>query len=328
MIIFNTVMKISLVMAVYNGEKYLFGQLDSLRNQTRKIDEVIIVDDCSKDKSGEIINNYIEKFNLTHWKYILNKNNIGYKKNFKKGLANTSGDIIFLCDQDDIWYNNKIEIMSDIMRSKNILTLASSFNFINKEGKIFKVKTKYGSSNNNLLKMKVDNELTEINLNILLKTNFSQGCTMALKKQIKKEFLDYSENLYPHDWEINLLAAIHHGCYYLDKKLVYYRIHDDNTIGLDSIIGANILDNKSSRINNRVKLTIGEIKISEFVLYSKNLSTKDRLICKRYHNYLNNRIQYLTNKDIMGLVSYFFKGGYKEFGHFKTVIGDIVAVIL
>ena len=54
-------MKISLIMAVYNGEKYLIKQLQSINNQTNKIDEVILIDDCSKDRSVEIVEEFIKE---------------------------------------------------------------------------------------------------------------------------------------------------------------------------------------------------------------------------------------------------------------------------
>lgn len=95
-------MKVSLVMAVYNGEKYLIEQLDSIRKQTYPIDEVILIDDVSTDNSYELIHQYIDGYKLINWKLIKNENNLGYRKNFKKGLEIVDGDIIFLSDQDDL----------------------------------------------------------------------------------------------------------------------------------------------------------------------------------------------------------------------------------
>ena len=89
-------MKVSLVMAVYNGEKYLIEQLDSIRKQTYLIDEVILIDDVSIDNSYELIHQYIDGYKLINWKLIKNENNLGYRKNFKKGLKIVDGDIIFL----------------------------------------------------------------------------------------------------------------------------------------------------------------------------------------------------------------------------------------
>ena len=104
-------MKVSLVMAVYNGEKYLIEQLDSIRKQTYLIDEVILIDDVSTDNSYELIHQYIDGYKLINWKLIKNENNLGYRKNFKKGLEIVDGDIIFLSDQDDRWHLNKIEVI-------------------------------------------------------------------------------------------------------------------------------------------------------------------------------------------------------------------------
>lgn len=69
--------KISVVMTTYNGKKYLLEQLESLRNQTLKIDEVIIMDDCSKDETPELIRKYIIDNNLSGWKLIENQTNQG-----------------------------------------------------------------------------------------------------------------------------------------------------------------------------------------------------------------------------------------------------------
>ena len=149
-------MKVSLVMAVYNGEKYLIEQLDSIRKQTYIIDEVILIDDVSTDNSYELIHQYIDGYKLINWKLIKNENNLGYRKDFKKGLEIVDGDIIFLSDQDDRWHLNKIEVMVEKMSQSNILSLASSFNFMDQDGNCFEVDKIKGRSNNNLLKK--DNE--------------------------------------------------------------------------------------------------------------------------------------------------------------------------
>lgn len=73
-------MKISIIMSTYNGEKYLVEQLESIRLQTLQPDEIIISDDCSVDNSKEIIAQYIQKYNLSNWKYYVNKKIWGGKK--------------------------------------------------------------------------------------------------------------------------------------------------------------------------------------------------------------------------------------------------------
>ena len=78
-------MKVSVVMTTYNGIRFLKEMLDSLKNQTRKIDEVIICDDRSTDNTVEFINEYIEVYNLKNWKITVNHQNLGWEKNFLNG---------------------------------------------------------------------------------------------------------------------------------------------------------------------------------------------------------------------------------------------------
>ena len=100
---------VSVVIATYNGEKYIVKQLESIRNQTRKPDEVIIVDDRSNDNTFKIVKEYIQQYALRNWRIYLNDCNLGYKGNFQKGIELATGKYIFLCDQDDEWERNKIE---------------------------------------------------------------------------------------------------------------------------------------------------------------------------------------------------------------------------
>ena len=121
-------MKVSVVMTTYNGEKYVVEQLDSIRTQTRKADEVLIFDDRSSDQTVQLIQNYINHNELNGWKVMVNASNKGWKKNFFEGIQETSGDIIFLCDQDDIWVSDKIEKMIQVLeRNEKISVLASDY---------------------------------------------------------------------------------------------------------------------------------------------------------------------------------------------------------
>ena len=99
-------------MTTYNGERFLPEMLESLRNQTRKIDELLIFDDGSTDSTVCLIENYIDKYGLENWKIRQNEINLGWEKNFVQGLNQAKGDVIFPCDQDDIWHTDKIEKMT------------------------------------------------------------------------------------------------------------------------------------------------------------------------------------------------------------------------
>ena len=318
-------MKTSLVMAIYNGEKYIVEQLESIKNQTVKIDEAIFIDDCSTDNSYHMVHQFIDGYQLMNWKLIKNENNLGYRNNFKKGLELASGDIVFLSDQDDKWHNNKVETMLKYM-SDEVLTLASSFRFIDQKGEPFEVKKIKGRSNNNLLFQEVDQELTEIKLDSLLEMNFSQGCTMAIRQSIIQEFLNVTTGMLPHDWELNIISSTHHGCYYLDIPLIDYRIHNNNTIGMDNIVEGNIIEEKKMRVNQRIMQTMEQINNTEFAL-TLDLDLKQKELCLKYKEYLSYRVNAMKNKKIFSLIIYFLKGKYGHFGRIKTFIGDVINII-
>ena len=105
-------MKISVVMAAYRGEKFIGAQLQSLAAQTRPPDEVVITDDSPDDATRR----EVERFSgLLPLRYVANPVRLGVTGNFNAALAQTTGDAVFLCDQDDVWYPEKIEAMCEYL---------------------------------------------------------------------------------------------------------------------------------------------------------------------------------------------------------------------
>jgi glycosyltransferase involved in cell wall biosynthesis len=101
-------MKTSVAICTFNGEKYIKAQLESILNQTLAIDEIIICDDGSNDKTIAIIE-LIQIENPNKISLYKNKVNLGSTKNFEKAISICTGYYIFLSDQDDIWKENKVE---------------------------------------------------------------------------------------------------------------------------------------------------------------------------------------------------------------------------
>ena len=119
-------MTTTVVLTTYNGMKYIEPLLDSLRLQTQRIDEVLIFDDGSTDKTIEFIQNYIKRYELNGWSATVNKVNKGWKKNFKDAILSATSDLIFPCDQDDIWEYDKIKKMCRIFEENFDVMLLSS----------------------------------------------------------------------------------------------------------------------------------------------------------------------------------------------------------
>lgn len=116
-------MYISIAMASYNGGKYLQRQLDSFIFQTRRPDELIICDDCSSDDTLGVLERFksMAPFNVHIYQ---NDTNLGFTKNFQKALSKCSGDLIFLSDQDDIWFPEKIAVVTQFFCENPTVLLA------------------------------------------------------------------------------------------------------------------------------------------------------------------------------------------------------------
>ena len=213
----------SVVMATYNGEKYITRQLDSIRNQTRQPDEVLIFDDCSIDGTVSFVEDYIAKYGLSNWKIQRNPDNLGWKANFANAISKSTGDITFLSDQDDVWDSKKIEIMADILeKNSNIEILACSIDVVYENENVPHIKVankKYGK-----------NRLEEVKLSGKTYSPIRPGCVYAFKSSIRQEFEKHWFQGCPHDTMLWCVGLMHKKLYILNDKLhMFYRNADNNT---------------------------------------------------------------------------------------------------
>ena len=122
--------KVSIVLCSYNGEQYLSEQIESILDQSYKDFELIICDDQSSDNSFNIINDFAKKD--ARIKAHSNSNNLGYVKNFEKGISLAKGDYIALSDQDDVWALDKIEKLLEHKGLKRVLKFLEILNHLAK----------------------------------------------------------------------------------------------------------------------------------------------------------------------------------------------------
>ena len=105
---------IDILLSTYNGEKYLSEQLDSLFSQAYNDFRIIGRDDGSSDKTKDILLEYKNKFNNKLDVYF--ENNVGPKNSFLELIKKSKNDYVMFCDQDDIWFDNKLEVMMDVIK--------------------------------------------------------------------------------------------------------------------------------------------------------------------------------------------------------------------
>lgn len=220
--------KITICLATYNGAPFLQRQLDSLRLQTYFIDEIIICDDCSQDNTYSILSEYIAQYDLKNWQLFSNTERLGYAKNFYQLLSKSSGDYIFLCDQDDLWFAQKVERIIEFFESDtNIQCINTAFRCIDENDRLIDDTFSFLSIHC------MPKELVKISFEYILRSNIAMGCTMAFRKEIKDIYIQMSSRIAAHDWELNTIAALCDGLYYLNEELLGYRLHSNNTTGID-----------------------------------------------------------------------------------------------
>lgn len=208
--------RISVAMATYNGEMFLRKQLDSLYAQTLLPFEVVVVDDKSTDGTAAILQDYSLRYGL---KYYVNEETLGVNRNFEKAISKCSGDYIIICDQDDIWFSNKIEVslkkLMEIGEDKPALVSSQCLHI---------------DANDNIIsKSRTIVEGAAYTDTVLLQGR-SQGCTLMFNKKLKDILLDFPPRKPLYDVYISLVAACVGIKYNLSEPLMYYRHHNNNVV--------------------------------------------------------------------------------------------------
>ena len=120
-------------------------------------------------------------------------------------------------------------------KNSDILSLCSSFDYIDENDELLNFKSKENTSNHGLINKKTESgELIKIPFKTVLHSNIAPGCATVIRKELKERFVGYSKSIIAHDWEVNLLSASEKGLYFLNEPLILYRIHSNNTLGLNS----------------------------------------------------------------------------------------------
>lgn len=216
-------MKVAIVISTYNGEKYIEQQLLSLLHQTRTPDKVVIRDDCSTDNTVNIIKAFIEEHSLTNWLVEVNEKNQGWKKNFRDLILSSPEDIIFSCDQDDIWESNKICEMSQIIENDNNIDLLACSYIPLYEDKTRKI-------DNNIIKgMKRSNLIEKIPFDEKFMNVLRPGCTFAIRKSFCQAIASEWDDRLPHDAMLWRTAVINGTGYLYHKELIIWRRYSNSS---------------------------------------------------------------------------------------------------
>lgn len=263
--------KICIVLATYNGEKYLSQMLDSLVAQTRPADLIIAVDDGSKDSTPQILESYLQKLPL---QIEISPKNQGHRAAFSKALEIARpqlqpDDLIALADQDDIWLPHKLGILEKEIGSVHSLVFGDA-QIINSEGKI--TSESWRAQANINLNTTIRHQIAGI--------NHVTGCLSMFKAKLLDTILPIPEGVTVHDRWIAMIADKNDGIKAIPERVVQYRIHGENAVGLkDDLSMSKTLKAQELWITTILEnLTLLKLTDSEISFAQRLLSiTKQRL---------------------------------------------------
>lgn len=217
-------------MATYNGEKMIKGQLESIRNQTKTPDYVIIRDDQSSDNTVNEIQKFIATNHLKHWQVIVNENNKGFRLNFRQLMLDalaTDADYIFFSDQDDNWVPQKIERqLTTFAQLPEAELISSNYDIkIIGEGRL---------SVGSLYTFSETETISQYPFDMKKDRIFRLGWTNAITRNLAQQTLDVWQESFDdvsHDTLISMFASNAMVAYNLNESLGTHIRHGDNASG-------------------------------------------------------------------------------------------------
>jgi glycosyltransferase involved in cell wall biosynthesis len=278
----------SIALCTYNGENFLQQQLDSLAAQNILPDELIVCDDASTDGTIVILENFSKnaKFKV---KIFRNSLNLGYVKNFEKAISLCEQEIIFLCDQDDIWDRSKIQQVVQIFIDEPLVGLVlHGYKKIDSAGRDYAAaEDEYGVRK--VTSVDLPDEIKNNSIEVFLVPNSRAwcGCMMAYRKKFNELIIPIFPGKGHDDWILKVVAPVSE-VRFISNILIEYRMHDGNTTNFEKKTLSLRFSRMLKRIGRVVKgyskrnfyaAIILRINLSGFYLRNPNLIVLYKKYC-------------------------------------------------
>lgn len=248
---------ISVALCTYNGEKYIEQQIVSIIEQSRSVDEIVICDDGSSDNTLNIVSGIQQKSTVDIRWIEAEEKHVGVVRNFQRCCDNCKGDVVFLCDQDDVWYKDKVKTMLDYFDAHPLVDVVfTDADLIDSEGK-----KRFSSTLFDHYFTKEDRSKFDQGEGLVcFAENHATGATMAIRKSFldNHRFGDYGDLGICHDHIIALMAANINSLGYINVPLIAYRQHENQTIGI-----FNLNDGYDAPINDKMLLYLTSVPLPD-----------------------------------------------------------------
>jgi glycosyltransferase involved in cell wall biosynthesis len=322
-------LKISVAMCTYNGARFLQEQLASLVAQRRQPDELVVYDDSSTDDSVELLQHFARTSPFPV-RIHSNESNLGSTANFERAISSCEGDIIALCDQDDIWSQEKLHLFEQrFTEDPGISLIFTDADIVDDEAQLLGYKLweslRFDKQSQELIKSPDAFE-------ILSQRQVVTGATMAFRANFKDLVLPIPQNIpLIHDGWIALMISLVGRLDPIERPLIKYRQHESQQMGApvtgpppspSTILG------KAQRHYNFV----GELKKLEAVwerVESRKGQydfTQEESLAQRL-KHVRSRVAISQNKlsNIPAAFVELFAGRYHRYSHgFSSLVKDLV----
>lgn len=299
----NDNIQIDILLATYNGEKYLKCQLDSILNQTHKNIRLLINDDCSTDNTRAILKEYEEKDDRIKVKY--NEKNLGYVKNFEDLLKRVENKYFALSDQDDFWKEEKIEkSLNKLLEEDADLVFTDLEPVDEKLNTITPSMVRFMQMDKNIKKHQ--------DYKSVFLRNCVTGCTILSKKELINEYIPIpTKEPMVHDWWMALIISQIGKITFLDEPTIKYRQHGNNQLGIYGM--KNYIQDFDEYREKYIQLKLDQFNLyveneqffknKELITLSKNaIKYLEDIRVKRYFNFKNTRTFFeLYNMEIFSM---------------------------
>lgn len=226
-------MELSVAICTFNGAKYIHEQLQSILNQELLVHEIVVCDDGSTDGTLEIVRGIATKYSNVAWNIQRNPKSFGVTKNFERAIKLCSGDVVFLSDQDDVWYKNKTKVVVDFFNNHPETDIVfSDADIVDENGKLL---TNHSLLDAWSLLPNISLWNAGLKFEIMNMDNRVTGATIAFKKRCSDKFLPFEEDTrYLHDYQIALFGCAYNSIELIPEHLMAYRQHGKNVMGISS----------------------------------------------------------------------------------------------
>ena len=216
--------KVDILLATYNGEKYIKEQVESILNQTYENIQIIISDDCSTDKTRQVLKEYENNEKI---KIFYQEKNLGYVKNFEFLLKQVESNLYMLSDQDDVWKKEKVEKSVEKIENEKLDLVFGDLEVVDEN-----LNTLYKSYNRYMhLIHKIKKYQKDYRLQYLY--NCMTGCTIISRNNWIDNVLPFPTNskYMIHDYWLGLVIALNGKVGYIEEPYILYRQHGKNQVG-------------------------------------------------------------------------------------------------